>query len=112
MIKVIEIKSVEREYGFEGKIAIIDHDKHGRLLIVDGFGGMDELCGGMVRWRHGSVFKLHPDDALNSLDRGEWNEFMTLMEAVQRDADKSRPRLDWSGHMCAALAKRAHLGVL
>jgi hypothetical protein len=106
---IVDVESVERDYGFAGTIAVIDHADHGRLLIMDGYGGERSLSGGAVRWVHGSVFKLQPADTLDSLRNEVWNDGMTLLEAVQHSLDTTRPLLDWKGTMVAACAKSAGL---
>lgn len=84
----------EGDYGFERTAAIIDHKKHGRILITDGFGGMDQLCGGMVRWSHGMAIKLQPMDAsIDELENKMWNYHMTLLEAILAGQDETRPIL-------------------
>ena len=101
---VVESRDVERAYGFTGTEAIIDHPKHGRILIADGFGGMDSIEGGCVRWRHGTVIQLHPDDDFDALDALEWNESYSGIEIVYSYLDKTRPGLDWAGYMIDKLA--------
>lgn len=107
-ITVVEHEHVERDYGFRGNIAIIDHEKHGRLLIEDGFGGMDSLEGGAVRWKHGDVYRLHADDTLAKLRETEWCG-ASLLNAVRHLEDPSRPSLEWWGHAIEALAVEAGL---
>lgn len=105
---VIDQRTVERAYGFEGTEVIIDHETHGRLLVCDGFGGADSLRGGAVRYVHGIVCKLREKDTFGDLD-GPWNDYTTVNEAVQAGHDDSRPVLDWSGHAVAGLAKSCGL---
>lgn len=108
-IKIIERREVKRDYGFLGTEAIIDHHKHGRLLIADGYGQMDGARGGMVRWEHGMVIKLQPADTFASLEAGAWNESTTLMQAVRAGYDDTRPLQNWDGHMIRAAAKAGSL---
>lgn len=105
---IIEQRSVERDYGFRGVEAIVEHEKHGRLLVCDGFGGKDSLRGGAVRFEHGMVCKLLDDDTFEQLD-ADWNDYTTVNSAVQSGYDGSRPVLDWSGHVIAGLAKSCGL---
>lgn len=107
-IEVIEHEKVERDYGMMGNIAIVDHPNHGRLLIEDGFGGMDSLEGGSVRWRHGDVYRLHADDTLATLRETEWCG-TSLLNAVRHLEDTSRPSLEWWGHAVESLAVEAGL---
>ncbi len=103
--KLIESRNVERDYGFGGVEAIVEHPKYGRMLIRDGFGGKDSLSGGAVRWRHGAANKLHVGDTFQSLDSGRWNEHVSLMEAVLKGADNTRPIVTELGEL--ALARMA-----
>ena len=105
---VIEKRDVERDYGLSGIDAIVDHPEHGRLLVCDGYGGMDDIKGGAVRFEHGLVVKLHNDDTFAALD-GDWNEATSIMSAVTHGYDESRPVLEWPGFMVAKLAKACGL---
>lgn len=105
---IIEQRDVERDYGFRGVEAIVEHEAHGRLLVCDGFGGKDSLRGGSVRFEHGMVCKLHDDDTFDSLD-ADWNDYTTVKSAIQAGYDGSRPVLDWGGHVIARLAKSCGL---
>jgi len=103
--KIVEKETLERAYGFQGVQAIIDHDKHGRLLVLDGFGGMDTLQGGAVRFRHGMVIRLKNTDTLSNLKNQNWNNHESLLSAVLQGCDDDRPVLDWSGSMVSKLAE-------
>ena len=105
---IIEQRDVERDYGFRGVEAIVEHDKHGRLLVCDGFGGKDSMRGGAVRFEHGMVCRLHDDDNFSLLDEN-WNDYTTVKSAIQAGYDGSRPVLDWSGYAIAGLAKSCGL---
>lgn len=106
---LIEWEHVGREYGFNGTQAIIDHPEHGRLMITDGFGGIDSLDGGAVRWRHGMVMQLHPGDTFDSLRDAPWNDYMDLFDAVIKGCDDSRPVLNWYGKTIGHLAAQVGL---
>lgn len=106
-IRVVEQRDVEREYGFGGVEAIIDHSTHGRLYIADGFGGMDPLGGGCVRWRHGIVCGLKADDDLDALD--EWHSGCTVHTRMLAGYDTDRVPLDWPGRQISALAAASGL---
>jgi hypothetical protein len=108
-IQIIEIKTTPRDYGMAGTQAVVDHPKHGRLLIEDGFGGMDQLRGGCVRWEHGSVYQLQPGDTISSLEAAEWNDNYNGLQAVVNLLDDSRPYLQWDGSAIAAVSKKAGL---
>lgn len=86
---------------------IIDHPKHGRLLLVEGFGGVDSLAGGAYRWQHGIVAQLQPGDTLASLHGDGWNDYCNLYQAVVQGYDDSRPILDWTGAMIKSCAEKA-----
>lgn len=109
MTKLIEKREVTRDYGFDGIDAIVDHPTHGRLLIMDGFGGTDTLKGGAVRWEHGMAIKLQDGDTIDGLINGEWNDYTTLMGAVIAGHDDSRPILEWDGDMVESVAKSVGL---
>ena len=96
MTKLHELESVERDYGLTGTVAIVESTEGKRFLIQDAFGGVDTLEGGAVRWRHGTVIQLQPNDTLSSLRAGEWNECTTLWDAVTHGYDESRPVLEIS----------------
>lgn len=108
-IRLIESEDVARDYGFAGVDAVIEHPEHGRLLVMDGYGGERELRGGAVRWEHGAVIKLHPTDTLGSLRKGAWSEATSLWAAMRNGYDDSRPVLQWPGSAIAGLAKAAGL---
>ena len=102
-ITQIEQREVECEYQFKGTDAIIDHPKYGRLFICDGFGGIDELRGGAVRWEHGMAIKVLPDDTLDILHT--WG----TLERIRYGYDDSRTVMPWTGAMVAAVARAAGL---
>lgn len=66
--KLIEKRDVERCYGFRGTEAIIESEKYGKLLVMDGYGGENTMAGGAVRWRHGLAIKLKKEDTLDTLN--------------------------------------------
>lgn len=103
--RIVEQRDVERDYGFRGVEAIIDHPAHGRVLIVDGFGGMDTLAGGCVRWRHGLAVKLQPGDTFDRLDESMHNEWTTELRAALTGYSETRPFMDWDGRAVAQVAK-------
>ncbi len=101
--QLIETQNVTRDYGFVGTIAIIDTPK-GRVLIADGFGGIDTVAGGAVRWRHGKAVQLQAGDTIESLENEMWNDSMTQLDAVQAGCDPERPLLIWDGRAVAMAA--------
>lgn len=108
-VTIIERRNVERDYGFSGTEAIIDHPANGRMLLCDGFGGIDTLAGGVVRWTHGIAIKLQDSDTFETLDGAPWTNGVTLMQAVQKGYDDTRPVLDWDGLAIARAAAAAGL---
>lgn len=96
--KIIEQISVERDYGFTGTAAIVDHKKYGRIFIEDGFGGIDTLAGGRVRFKHGMIISLKKDDTFEKLgsfvDR---LDNISILELAENGYDSTRPILDLSG---------------
>jgi hypothetical protein len=106
-ISVVESDTSTGLYDMLQGRMVVDHPTHGRLLLVEGFGGMDSLQGGQYRWMHGYAVRLQPGDTLASLDLKEWNEWTSLYTAVMAGYDKTRPVLEWSGHMIASVARAA-----
>ena len=105
MLKIIEKRDVIRDYGFSGVEVMVDHPKHGRLLLQDGFGGIDSLSGGAARWEHGMVHKLLDTDTFETL--GEVvNEYgSTVQDCMTYGTDDTRPQLLWDGFCIASLIK-------
>lgn len=102
--KIIELETREGQYGMGHTAMVIEHPEHGRLLLVDGFGGVDTPKGGAYRWEHGAVYRLQPSDTLESLRAAAWNEGTSLYDAVVRGLDHARPALEWPGAAVRALA--------
>jgi hypothetical protein len=98
----------QRDYGIPGIVAIIDHNHHGRLLIADGFGGIDSLDGGAVRFKHGVVVKLNQDDTFAKLN-GKWNNYINHYKAILEGYDPDRLVLEWQGWAIANIAKQVGL---
>ena len=105
MMKIIEKRDVVRDYDFAGIEAIIDHPKHGRLLIQDGFGGIDSMQGGAVRWSHGLVHKLLDTDTFETLGEVVNDHGSTVQDCMTHGTDTTRPQLLWDGFCIAGLAK-------
>ena len=101
---LIEKRTTEGAYGFATEAMILHADTHGRILIVDGWGG-DNLHGYCYRWRHGLAIRLQPNDTFLTLAE-PWNDDTTTWQAVLGGYDAERPILDWTGHVVAALARR------
>lgn len=106
MTTIIEQETREGQYGMGTSAMVVEHPEHGRLLLVDGFGGLDTPKGGAYRWEHGAAYRLQPGDTLGSLHAAAWNEGTSLYDAVVRGHDRTRPALEWPGHVLAAIAKR------
>ncbi len=100
--KLIAHRNVTRDYGLEGNEAIVDTD-NGRILITDGFCGIDSPRGGAVRWDGGIVYSLKPDDTFDTLG-GMWNDTTTHMQALLAGYDDDRPMLMWDGYVIETLA--------
>lgn len=105
MSTLVEFEHVKRDYDMNGTNAIIDSPEHGRLLLADGFGGIDQPSGGAVRWRHGMAVKLQPRDTLASLKGENINEITTQWEQVIHGYDKTRPILPWPGFVIEKMAE-------
>lgn len=91
---LIDRTTIEGAYGFRFTRAIVDHPTNGRIILSEGFGGMDSLAGGAYRWRHGRAFRAGPHTTIESLDG---------------DLDMLFEDLQWSGAAVAKLA--ASLGL-
>lgn len=102
-IKVVEQREVEGAYGFDYAQIIIDHHKHGRLLMVEGWGG-SEIDGEQYRWKHGIVASILPDDDFTSLDE-MINPGTRVIDAVIHGSDDDRRLLEWSGHSIENMVK-------
>ena len=100
---LIESDSRSGAYEMRQQRAIIQHHTEGRLLLVEGFGGMDSVEGGMYRWKHGSAYKITEADTLESI-------FSKHTESEFSDYDYIRQNaLEWSGHIIAKVAQSAGL---
>ncbi len=108
MKKLIEQKTNEGVYGLPHTVAIVEHPEQGRVLIAEGFGGMDDPSGGAYRWRHGIACRLRATDTLETLDQ-PWNESATVLEAALSGHDPDRPVLDWSADEIVEVARAAGL---
>lgn len=106
--KIIGTRGVSRDYGFSGIEAIVETEK-GRLLIQDGFGGIDSIRGGAVRWEHGLVHQLKADDTFTSLDDVVNDAGSTLQDCMTYGTDDARPQLLWDGYALANFAKSVGL---
>lgn len=108
--RVIESETLNGQYDMGCCQAIIDHPSRGRLLLREGFGGMDELSGGAYRWRHGWVIRLLSDDTLASL-RQDHPDYLgdSILDVAMRFDDPLRPVLGWDGVVIDRLAKSVGL---
>ena len=106
-IEVIEKRSVEREYRMEGTQAIVIKDGQ-KIMLVDGLGGQDDLCGGAVRWRHGMAFMLKDGDTFETLD-AEYNVYFSVLQRLLAGEDPERPVLMLSGNDIESIAAKADL---
>lgn len=107
-MKIIDSREIERDYGFIGNEVIIDHPEYGRILVLDGFGGIDTPSGGAVRWRHGSVYHLKADDTFSNLDVEDSN-YNSLLTLIKNCCDQERPYLDLEGYHIETLMKSIDL---
>lgn len=64
---LVESDSRRGAYDMIQTRAIVQHHSLGRLLLVEGFGGMDSLSGGAYRWRHGLAYKIRDTETLGTL---------------------------------------------
>jgi hypothetical protein len=101
---LIETTRVDADYGMLATLAIVEHPKHGRLFIREGYGGEDSLAGGAIRWRHGLAIRIQPADTLESLRRDP-DGYLNMVQGF----DIERPVLDWDGASVEAVAHAAGL---
>ena len=67
MNALIETDSRRGAYDMTQTRAIIQHHSLGRILILQGFGGMDSLEGGSYRWKYGMCYKNSEIDTIESV---------------------------------------------
>lgn len=106
--RLVDYESVERDYGFDGVNAIVEHPEHGLLLVCDGY-GEEDIAGGAVRWRHGLVAKLQPGDTLDGLHDETNDQGVEALELVVKGYDDKRPVLQWPAVAIVSLAKALDL---
>jgi hypothetical protein len=103
-ITLIERDCTEADYGMMADMAIVEHPKHGRLFIREGYGGEDSLAGGSVRWRHGIACRIQPGDTLESL-RSDPQGYLDLVQGH----DPARPVLTLDGRELERIAEATGL---
>lgn len=103
--KLVEKDTLTGQYDINYDRMIVDSVKSGRLLLIEGFGGIDTLDGGTYRWKHGIAIQLKPGDTLESLDDTEWNDYYSTYQVVAQGQDDSRPVLQWDGFAIEKLAR-------
>lgn len=101
---LIESTLVDADYGMLCRLAIVEHPKHGRLFLREGYGGEDSLAGGAIRWRHGLAIRIQPADTLESLQRDP-DGYLNMVQGF----DVERPVLAWDGASVEAMAHAAGL---
>lgn len=106
-ITLIETHTCPGQYGIPVTSLVVDHATHGRLMLVEGYGGEDQMRGGTYRWHHGAAIKLQPVDTIATLRAIAWDDDTSLYAAVVAGLDNSRPILDWDGSVIDNLATSA-----
>lgn len=105
MPTVVEQYTRSGQYDMPRNLAIIDHPTHGRLLLVQGFGGMGSPSGGAYRWRHGLVARVCPGDTIDGLRSEPWAEGVSVMDALLHgESGTGRELLDWPGYAIETFA--------
>jgi hypothetical protein len=104
-----KMKLIEKsnEYGVYGLVyaqAIIQHPQHGRTLIKQGFGGGD-IEGSCYRWKHGCGWKIKESDTLESMSNADFNDVMSLADALASNTDATRPMIFDNGKEIEKIAK-------
>jgi hypothetical protein len=92
---MIERDSKRGAYDLICERMILDHASLGRILISEGFGGMDSLAGGAYRYRHGMALRVPSTASLEGLDR-EQASVGPLHEIYEV--------LDWDGAVLQCIA--------
>jgi len=105
---ILERRDLPGAYDMLRRVAILEHPQFGRLLIAEGWGGLDSLSGGAYRWRHGFLAQLRPTDTLDLLE-SEGDEACSIMRRVLAGEDASRRLFDWDGVVIDQMAQRAGL---
>lgn len=102
---VVEQDTRSGQYDMPQTFALIDHPMRERLLLVQGFGGMDSPSGGAYRWRHGLVARVRPDDTLAGLRAEPWAEGVSTLDALLHgESGTGRELLDWPGYAVETFA--------
>ena len=104
--KIIEKETNKAEYDMDCVSMIVENENGERYLMQEGFGGMDTMAGGAIRWRHGLIIKIKAGETFSTFEK-EWNESATLRDAMLRGYDDERPILDWSGTIIEKIANLA-----
>jgi len=106
-----KLTSLDGEYSMRCNCAIIKQKQTGKkYYIADGFGGMDQLCGGMYRYRHGVMIGLLDSDEegvekfLEKMKNEMVNEYTTKLELMLEGYDDQRPIIDIEGVKIQAIA--------
>jgi hypothetical protein len=108
-MKKREEKAEVGAYGGLCYSVIIEIGDSEKILIRQGFGGVDTPHGGAYRWRHGVAVALRPDDTFQSLS-GDWNEALPHISAILSGYDPERPVLEWSGRKLSMIIRRLKNG--
>lgn len=104
-IKIVESRTLRGAYNIPYDEMIVDHPKHGRLYLSEGFGG--GTCEGQTyRWRHGFAAKIKSDDTFADLDRYQSDEDpMPIRIALAGGyPTPGRELLDWDGFIVKRVA--------
>lgn len=80
------------------RLILAEHPRYGRVLLIEGFGGLDSLHGGAWRFRHGRAFQVEPSDTLAYL----WD---TMPRPPFVRNFERRDLLNWSGSAIQRIAK-------
>lgn len=99
----------EGVYGFAATEAIIESEKHGRLYVREGYGGENQMCGGAMRWRHGLICKVRPDDTLEILNAAGEDMSPAQYLGFNGYGGRGREILDWDGYIINKIAHKLGL---
>ena len=64
--KLVETMVIPNSLG-SFRLILGEHPRYGRVMLIEGFGGVESLHGGAWRCRHGRAYRVEAPDTLASL---------------------------------------------
>ena len=105
--RLIEKNIFDGAYGFSVIEAIIESEKYGKLLIMQGYGGEGTMAGGAMRWRHGMAIKLEESDTIGSLNEPGGEDGLSRLERTVGGFGGDLDILELNGKSIIALSASA-----